>query len=242
MYGIARATGIRINQSIADAIAAYIIYRLGIKTSDKSSLDLKPKDIAILKAIPSFEMELKRIKKTHRQEKTKHQPPPSNVISIGAVASSSPARGTNTSSSGALHIVSPFKSSGTEFSVNADIHGVGKRLEAARARLSGLEHSKLLLKFLDHLESLGLSKARVLKYANHLSKIFRYVAFDPSAATKHDIERVVAWINRQPYREWTKHSLKMAFKLCWSPGRAQTPSSGAFMATLMRLGERSLKT
>jgi len=126
--------------------------------------------------------------------------------------------------------------------VNADIHDVGKRLEAARARLSGLEHSELLLKFLDHLESLGLSKARVLKYANHLSKIFRYVAFDPSAATKHDIERVVAWINRQPYREWTKHSLKMAFKLCWSPGRAQTPSSGAFMATLMRLGERSLKT
>jgi len=189
VYGIARATGIRINQSIADAIAAYIIYRLGIKTSDKSSLDLKPKDIAILKAIPSFEMELKRIKKTHRQEKTKHQPPPSNVISIGAVASSSPARGTNTSSSGALHIVSPFKSSGTEFSVNADIHGVGKRLEAARARLSGLEHSELLLKFLDHLESLGLSKARVLKYANHLSKIFRHVAFDPSAATKHDVER-----------------------------------------------------
>ncbi|MEM4521066.1 MAG: tyrosine-type recombinase/integrase, partial [Candidatus Bathyarchaeia archaeon] len=96
--------------------------------------------------------------------------------------------------------------------MNADIHEAGKRLEAARARLSGLEHSELLLKFLDHLGSLGLSKARVLKYANHLFKIFRHVAFDPSAATKHDIERVVAWINRQPYREWTKHSLKMAVR------------------------------
>jgi len=57
-----------------------------------------------------------------------------------------------------------------------------------------------------------LSKARVLKYANNLSKIFRHVAFDPSAVTKHDIERVVAWINRQPCREWTKHGLKMAVR------------------------------
>ncbi|MEM2780537.1 MAG: hypothetical protein QW791_06695 [Candidatus Bathyarchaeia archaeon] len=33
-----------------------------------------------------------------------------------------------------------------------------------------------------------------------------------SAATKQDIERVVAWINRQPYREWTKHGLKTALR------------------------------
>ncbi|MEM0358300.1 MAG: tyrosine-type recombinase/integrase [Candidatus Bathyarchaeia archaeon] len=96
--------------------------------------------------------------------------------------------------------------------MTADIYDVDKRLEAARARLSSLEQGGLLLRFLDHLESLGLSRSRVLKYANHLSKMFRHVAFDPSAATKQDIECVVAWINRQPYREWTKHGLKTALR------------------------------
>jgi len=37
--------------------------------------------------------------------------------------------------------------------VKSEIYYYDKRLEAARARLSGLEHSELLLKFLDHLES-----------------------------------------------------------------------------------------
>ncbi|MEM3745794.1 MAG: hypothetical protein QW323_04795, partial [Candidatus Bathyarchaeia archaeon] len=56
---------------------------------------------------------------------------------------SNPAPGTSTSSSGALHIASPFKSSDIEFSVTADIHEVGKRLETVRARLSGLDHKNL---------------------------------------------------------------------------------------------------
>ncbi|MEM4521574.1 MAG: hypothetical protein QXF23_07625 [Candidatus Bathyarchaeia archaeon] len=37
--------------------------------------------------------------------------------------------------------------------MKSEIYYYDKRLEAARARLSGLEHSELLLKFLDHLES-----------------------------------------------------------------------------------------
>jgi len=96
--------------------------------------------------------------------------------------------------------------------VNVDIHGVAERLKRARVRLGGLSHGSLLLGFIDHLESLGLSPARVLKYANHLCKIFRHIPFDPANATRRDVERVVAWINRQPYREWTKHGLKMAVR------------------------------
>ena len=95
--------------------------------------------------------------------------------------------------------------------MTADIHCVTERLKRARIRLSGLPHGSLLLGFIDHLESLGLSP-RVLKYANHLCKIFRQAPFDPANAARRDVERVVAWINRQPCREWTKHGLKMAVR------------------------------
>ncbi|MEM1507295.1 MAG: hypothetical protein QXS05_04620 [Candidatus Bathyarchaeia archaeon] len=96
--------------------------------------------------------------------------------------------------------------------MTADIHDVVKRLEAARSRLSQLPYNEILLSFLDHLESLGLSRARVLKYATSLCTIYRHVPFDPANASKRDIERIVAWVNRQPYREWTKHGLKIAVR------------------------------
>ncbi|MCX8178141.1 MAG: hypothetical protein N3F10_07635, partial [Candidatus Bathyarchaeota archaeon] len=59
-----------------------------------------------------------------------------------------------------------------------DVHGCARRLEAARRRLSSLEHGDMLLKFLDHLQALGLSTSRVLKYATSLCTIFRSVPFD----------------------------------------------------------------
>ncbi|MEM1989465.1 MAG: hypothetical protein QW782_02365 [Candidatus Bathyarchaeia archaeon] len=53
---------------------------------------------------------------------------------------SNPVPGSNTLVLEPLHIASPFKSSGTEFSVNADIHNVEGRLEAARSRLGQLPY------------------------------------------------------------------------------------------------------
>jgi len=93
-----------------------------------------------------------------------------------------------------------------------DIHNSLKRFEAARRRVASLDNAELLLAFLDHLEALGLSKLRVAKYASALCTILRNVEFDPAAATKSDVERVVAWINRQPFKEWTKHDLKLALR------------------------------
>jgi site-specific recombinase XerD len=93
-----------------------------------------------------------------------------------------------------------------------DLYDCGRRLEAARKRLSTLPYAELLLAFLDHLKALGLSDNRVLKYANSLSTIFKNTPFNPAEATKRDVERAVAWINAQPYKSWTKHGLKLALK------------------------------
>jgi hypothetical protein len=58
-----------------------------------------------------------------------------------------------------------------------DIHGCAKRLEAARRNLSKLEHGELLLGFLDHLQALGLSLSRVLKYATQLCILNYYIGY-----------------------------------------------------------------
>lgn len=93
-----------------------------------------------------------------------------------------------------------------------DIHDSLRRFESARRRVASLDHAELILAFLDHLEALGLSKLRVAKYASALCTIFKNVKFDPAEATKRDVERVVAWINRQSFKEWTKHDLKLALR------------------------------
>jgi integrase/ribosomal protein L40E len=69
-----------------------------------------------------------------------------------------------------------------------------------------------LLRFLDHLQALGLSPSRVLKYATQLCTLFKNVPFDPVGASRANVERVVAWINSQSYKSWTKHGLKLTVK------------------------------
>ncbi|MEM3466254.1 MAG: hypothetical protein QW566_07270, partial [Candidatus Jordarchaeales archaeon] len=42
--------------------------------------------------------------------------------------------------------------------------------------------------------------------------IFKNVPFDAVKADRHEVERVVAWINSKPYKSWTKHGLKIAVR------------------------------
>ena len=93
-----------------------------------------------------------------------------------------------------------------------DIHEYSKRVESARRRLRRLRHSQLLLDFIDHLHALGLSKGRIAKYANHLCVLFRACPFDPRRATRKTVERIVAWIERQPYRTSTKDDYKLSLR------------------------------
>ena len=71
---------------------------------------------------------------------------------------------------------------------------------------------KLLLSFLNHLEALGLSTGRVAKYANHLCALMKHCPFNPTMAERRDIERVIAWINAQPYKSSTKDDLKLTVR------------------------------
>jgi len=93
-----------------------------------------------------------------------------------------------------------------------DIRGYSKRLKCFKRNISKLRHGSLALKFLDHLATMGLSQGRLVKYAEHLPPLLRIIDFNPREAMEEDIEKVVAWINSQPYKEWTKHGYKLVLK------------------------------
>jgi len=93
-----------------------------------------------------------------------------------------------------------------------DIHDYGKRLASAKRRIAQLENAELLLNFVAHLEALGLSTGRVAKYANHICALTKRCPHNPKTATRTDIEKVVAWINTQPYKTNTKNDLRLVLK------------------------------
>jgi len=93
-----------------------------------------------------------------------------------------------------------------------DLYNYPRRLERARQRVAELRNGSLALRFLDHLEALGLSVGRVAKYANHLCTLLKVIEFDPPSASKKDVEKVVAWINSQQYKASTKRDLKLTVR------------------------------
>ena len=122
-----------------------------------------------------------------------------------------PGRSTKTPTSSALPRVLPFKFPRHEYSMR-DIHDYGKRLASAKRRIAQLENAELLLNFVSHLEALGLSTGRVAKYANHVCALTKRCPLNPKTATRSDIEKVVAWINTQPYKTNTKNDLRLVVK------------------------------
>jgi integrase/recombinase XerD len=93
-----------------------------------------------------------------------------------------------------------------------DIHDYPKRLASAKRRIALLENGQLLLDFVAHLEALGLSTGRVAKYANHVSALTKRCPLNAASATRSDVEKVIAWINGQPYKSSTKSDLRLVVK------------------------------
>ena len=61
--------------------------------------------------------------------------------------------------------------------MRSEIYDYDERLERYKRIIKGLRNGGLALKFLDHLAALGLSVARVSKYASHLPALLRVIVF-----------------------------------------------------------------
>jgi site-specific recombinase XerD/ribosomal protein L40E len=75
------------------------------------------------------------------------------------------------------------------------------------------KNKKLILEFQNYCFSKGLSKARVIKYANTLFTLAKILKKDFDKANEKDIRRVVAEIEQSNYSAWTKKDFKVALKI-----------------------------
>jgi integrase/recombinase XerD len=96
--------------------------------------------------------------------------------------------------------------------MSSGIYDYEQRLVRYRRTIKRLRNGETALRFLDHLGALGLSTARVAKYASHLPILLRKIDFELQDIQRVDAERVVAWINSQAYKEWTKHDKKLVLR------------------------------
>lgn len=92
------------------------------------------------------------------------------------------------------------------------IHDYDKSLKRSKRTLQTLHNGEVALRFLDHMSALGLSTARVAKYATKLVVLLRVIDKDLKDLNREDAERVVAWINNKPHKEWTKHDSKLVLR------------------------------
>ena len=95
---------------------------------------------------------------------------------------------------------------------NKPIHDYEQSLARQRRTIAQLPNGKTTLHFLDHLCALGLSVARVAKYATHLPPLLRIIDTDIKTITKQDLEHIIATINSSHQKEWTKHDKKLILR------------------------------
>ena len=102
-------------------------------------------------------------------------------------------------------------------SSGVNIYNYPHRLELALRQLAKDRKVRLadrakILKFKDECVAQGLSTPRVIRYIQMLAKLSAMMGKPFQSATKDDIVRVVAKIEKSGYKDWTKQSYKIALK------------------------------
>jgi len=92
------------------------------------------------------------------------------------------------------------------------IHDYQQSLKKSRHNIKMLQNGETAIRFLDHLGALGLTVARVTKYACHLPALLRIIDVNLKTISKSDVESVVAAINGSQQKEWTKHDKKLLLR------------------------------
>jgi len=98
--------------------------------------------------------------------------------------------------------------------VKEGIYGYEEKIERCRRIIAGFgANGEIALRLLNRLASLGLSAARVSRFAGHMPALLRVTDFNLKDAARADVERAAAWINRNPrYRKWIKRDEKIILR------------------------------
>ena len=97
-----------------------------------------------------------------------------------------------------------------------DLYNEKKLLDQAinklkRSRITR-RNKKLIMDFVEYSFARGLTTVRVVKYIFHLTKLAELLGKDFDKATKKDIQRVIAKIERENYSAWTKKDFRSMLK------------------------------
>ena len=117
------------------------------------------------------------------------------------------------------------------------IHDYESRLASALKSLDRaaipLKNKTLIIKFKDHSLTLGLSKARVIKYIYYLIKVAQWLGRDFETASRSDIESVVSKIQASPYVDFSKMELRLTLRKFykWLKGTEDYPPEVKWVPT-----------
>jgi site-specific recombinase XerD len=97
-----------------------------------------------------------------------------------------------------------------------DIHNYSKRFQYSlgsieRATFSE-EDKEHIIRFADHLKARDLNLGRIVKYIYHLIVIRRALSCNFKKADRSKIEKLMIWLNSQPYKPGTKADMKGSLK------------------------------
>ena len=95
------------------------------------------------------------------------------------------------------------------------VHDIKGRLKSCLKLVNNLENKRdreLILKFRDKCYAKGLGDSRVLFYVIRLKKISELTRKDLDKLDRGDIEKLVSWIERKKYSEWTKQGYKTTLR------------------------------
>ena len=97
-----------------------------------------------------------------------------------------------------------------------DLYNEKKLLDQAISKLKRSRitrrNKKLIMDFVEYSFARGLTTVRVVIYIFHLTKLAELLGKDFDKATKKDIQRVVAEIERENYSAWTKKDFRSMLK------------------------------
>ncbi|MCK4327023.1 MAG: tyrosine-type recombinase/integrase [Candidatus Diapherotrites archaeon] len=116
-------------------------------------------------------------------------------------------------------------------------------LERVRQSLDLCKANKrLILEFHAEAVARGLSEKRCLKYVSTLRNLGTQLGKPFNKADKHDIIRLLSWLESTAYKEWTKHDYKVILKSFykWLNGGEEYPKVVSWVKTGMKNGNHML--
>jgi site-specific recombinase XerD len=104
--------------------------------------------------------------------------------------------------------------------IKEQVYGIERQLNTAKKNLHrhkgvSKRNQRLILDFVRFGEAKGLSAHRLMTYIKYMRSFAKIVKVDFDKATRDDMEKAFAYLNRKGYSDWTLQTHKDVTKAYW---------------------------